>query len=150
MNKPIFCQLAVHRFGRVNTKKIRVLFRAHASHLVFTFKSYWNIWTQCSRGNRPARLKPGRAVLLWTELCCYEINCYELSCAVMNWTVLLWTELCCYELNCYSTVAQLLALLALPPHSKKVMCSIPAWGAVGSGGQSVVCAIKKGLNYIII
>ena len=33
------------------------------------------------------------------------------------------------------TVAQLLALLALPPHSKKVMGSIPAWGAVGSGGQ---------------
>ena len=30
------------------------------------------------------------------------------------------------------TVAQ---LLALPPHSKKVMGSIPAWGAVGSGGQ---------------
>src|SRR4029434_10802917 len=30
------------------------------------------------------------------------------------------------------TVAQLLALL---PHSKKVMGSIPAWGAVGSGGQ---------------
>ena len=33
------------------------------------------------------------------------------------------------------TVAQLLALLALQPHSKKVMDSIPAWGAVGSGGQ---------------
>src|SRR4029434_8209886 len=33
------------------------------------------------------------------------------------------------------TVAQLLALLALPPHSKKVMGSIPAWGAVGSGGH---------------
>src|SRR4029434_2505110 len=32
-------------------------------------------------------------------------------------------------------MAQLLALLALPPHSKKVMGSIPAWGAVGSGGQ---------------
>src|SRR4029434_8624972 len=31
--------------------------------------------------------------------------------------------------------AQLLPLLALPPHSKKVMGSIPAWGAVGSGGQ---------------
>ena len=30
------------------------------------------------------------------------------------------------------TVAQ---LLALQPHSKKVMGSIPAWGAVGSGGQ---------------
>ena len=29
----------------------------------------------------------------------------------------------------------MLALLALPPHSKKVMGSIPAWGAVGSGGQ---------------
>ena len=26
-------------------------------------------------------------------------------------------------------------VLALPPHSKKVMGSIPAWGAVGSGGQ---------------
>ena len=33
------------------------------------------------------------------------------------------------------TVAQVLALLALQPHSKKVMGSIPAWGAVGSGGQ---------------
>ena len=33
------------------------------------------------------------------------------------------------------TVAQLLALLALQPHSKKVMGSIPAWGAVGAGGQ---------------
>ena len=30
------------------------------------------------------------------------------------------------------TVAQ---LLALPPHSKKVMGLIPTWGAVGSGGQ---------------
>ena len=30
------------------------------------------------------------------------------------------------------TVAQ---VLALPPHSKKVMGSIPTWGAVGSGGQ---------------
>ena len=27
-------------------------------------------------------------------------------------------------------------VLALPPHSKKVMGSIPAWGAVGSGGSS--------------
>ena len=35
----------------------------------------------------------------------------------------------------YGTVAQLLALLALLPHSKKVMGSIPAWGSVGSGGQ---------------
>src|SRR4029434_5356321 len=26
-------------------------------------------------------------------------------------------------------------VLALPPHSKKVMGSIPAWGAAGSGGQ---------------
>ena len=26
-------------------------------------------------------------------------------------------------------------VLALPPHSKKVMGLIPAWGAVGSGGQ---------------
>ena len=26
-------------------------------------------------------------------------------------------------------------MLALLPHSKKVMGSIPAWGAVGSGGQ---------------
>ena len=26
-------------------------------------------------------------------------------------------------------------VLALPPHSNKVMDSIPAWGAVGSGGQ---------------
>src|SRR4029434_2182271 len=32
----------------------------------------------------------------------------------------------------YGMVAQ---VLALPPHSKKVMGSIPAWGAVGSGGQ---------------
>src|SRR4029434_5294372 len=30
------------------------------------------------------------------------------------------------------TVAQ---VLALPPHSKKVLGSIPAWGAVTSGGQ---------------
>src|SRR4029434_9506827 len=30
------------------------------------------------------------------------------------------------------TVAQ---LLALPPHSKKVIGLIPTWGAVGSGGQ---------------
>ena len=28
----------------------------------------------------------------------------------------------------------MLALLALQPHSKKVMGSIPTWGAVGSGG----------------
>ena len=35
----------------------------------------------------------------------------------------------------WGTVAQLLALLALPPHSKKVMGSIPAWAAVGSVGQ---------------
>src|SRR4029434_6824000 len=32
------------------------------------------------------------------------------------------------------TVAQLLELLALPPHSKKVMGLIPTWGAVGTGG----------------
>ena len=32
----------------------------------------------------------------------------------------------------YGMVAQ---VLALPPDSKKVMGSIPAWGAVGSGGQ---------------
>src|SRR4029434_4673550 len=32
----------------------------------------------------------------------------------------------------YGMVAQ---VLALPPHSKKVMGSITAWGAVGSGGQ---------------
>src|SRR4029434_3791588 len=38
-------------------------------------------------------------------------------------------------LSCVCMVAQLLALLALQPHSKKVMGSIPAWGAVGSGGQ---------------
>src|SRR4029434_5741215 len=30
------------------------------------------------------------------------------------------------------TVAQ---VLALPPHSKKVLGAIPAWGAVGSGGK---------------
>ena len=35
----------------------------------------------------------------------------------------------------WGTVAQLLALLALPPHSKKDMGSIPAWAAVGSVGQ---------------
>src|SRR4029434_4382877 len=44
----------------------------------------------------------------------------------------------------YGTVAQLLALLARPPHSKKVMGSIPAWGTVGSGGagppQSAQCS----------
>src|SRR4029434_3475338 len=33
----------------------------------------------------------------------------------------------------YGMVAQ---VLALPPHSKKVMGSIPAWGTVGSGGRS--------------
>src|SRR4029434_8304282 len=33
------------------------------------------------------------------------------------------------------TVAQLLALLALPPQSKKVMGSIPALGAVDSWGE---------------
>src|SRR4029434_2452034 len=37
-----------------------------------------------------------------------------------------------YSTVMYGTVAQ---LLALPPHSKKVMGSIPTWGAVGSGGQ---------------
>src|SRR4029434_8247126 len=40
------------------------------------------------------------------------------------------------------TVAQ---VLALPPHSKKVMCSIPAWGAVGSGGQ-VLPRVHSGLS----
>ena len=40
-------------------------------------------------------------------------------------------------INMCGTVAQVLALLALQPHSKKVMGSIPAWGAVGSGGQVV-------------
>src|SRR4029434_1589649 len=43
-----------------------------------------------------------------------------------------------YQIQYGGTVAQvlaLLALLALQPHSKKVMGSIPAWGAVGSGGQ---------------
>ena len=39
------------------------------------------------------------------------------------------------RVNVSGTVAQLLALLALPPHSKKVMGSIPTLGAVGSGGQ---------------
>src|SRR4029434_8814455 len=34
--------------------------------------------------------------------------------------------------NISGTVAQ---VLALPPHSKKVLCSIPGWGAVGPGGQ---------------
>src|SRR4029434_10988323 len=38
-----------------------------------------------------------------------------------------------HSFKCYGgTVAQ---LLALPPHSKKVMGSIPTEGAVGSGGQ---------------
>ena len=36
-------------------------------------------------------------------------------------------------------------LLALPPHSKKVMGSIPAWGAVGSGGQ-VLPRVQSGLS----
>src|SRR4029434_10041605 len=35
------------------------------------------------------------------------------------------------------TVAQ---VLALPPHSKKVMGLIPAWVAVGSGGQVLQCS----------
>ena len=38
----------------------------------------------------------------------------------------------CHLTSVCGTVAQ---VLALPPHSKKVMGSIPAWGAVGSGGQ---------------
>ena len=41
----------------------------------------------------------------------------------------------CIDTVFAGTVSQLLALLALPPHSKKVMGSIPAWGAVGSWGQ---------------
>ena len=39
----------------------------------------------------------------------------------------------------------MLAQLALPPHSKKVMGSIPAWGAVGSGGQ-VLPKVHSGLS----
>ena len=39
----------------------------------------------------------------------------------------------------------MLALLALPPHSKKVMGSIPAGGAVGSGGQ-VLPRVHSGLS----
>src|SRR4029434_7528488 len=42
---------------------------------------------------------------------------------------------CVYSLIFIGTLAQLLALLALLPHSKKVMGSIPAWGAVGTGGR---------------
>ena len=38
----------------------------------------------------------------------------------------------CHLTSVCGTVAQ---VLALPPHSKKVMGLIPAWGAVGSGGQ---------------
>ena len=38
---------------------------------------------------------------------------------------------CARWLRC-GTVAQ---VLALPPHSKKVLGSIPAWGAVGTGGR---------------
>ena len=38
----------------------------------------------------------------------------------------------CHLTSVCGTVAQ---VLALPPHSKKVLGSIPAWGAVGSGGQ---------------
>ena len=44
------------------------------------------------------------------------------------------------------TVAQLLALLALPPHSKKVMGSIPAWGAVGSGGQVLPTVLRWAIS----
>src|SRR4029434_2836464 len=37
----------------------------------------------------------------------------------------------------YGMVAQVVAqVLVLPPHSKKVMGSIPAWGADGSEGQA--------------
>ena len=39
----------------------------------------------------------------------------------------------CHLTSVCGTVAQ---VLALPPHSKKVMGLIPAWGAVGSGGLS--------------
>ena len=38
----------------------------------------------------------------------------------------------CHLTSVCGTVAQ---VLALPPHSKKVMGLIPAWGAVGSEGQ---------------
>src|SRR4029434_2039396 len=45
----------------------------------------------------------------------------------------------------YDTVAQLLALL---PHSKKVMGSIPAWGAVGSGGQVLTRVQSAQVGYL--
>ena len=44
----------------------------------------------------------------------------------------------------WCTVAQLLALLALPPHSKKVMGSIPTWSAVGSGGAGPLHSAQVG------
>ena len=45
-------------------------------------------------------------------------------------------------------MAQLLALLALLPHSKKVMGSIPAWGAVGYGGQVLPRVLSAQVGYL--
>ena len=36
---------------------------------------------------------------------------------------------------CVSVCGMVAQVLALPPHSKKVLGSIPAWGAVGTGGR---------------
>ena len=46
-------------------------------------------------------------------------------------------------------MAQLLALLALQPHSKKVMGLIPAWGAVGSGGQVLPRVHSAQVGYLL-
>ena len=48
--------------------------------------------------------------------------------------------------SCFVTVAQ---VLALPPHSKKVMGSIPAWGAVGSGGQVLPRVHSAQVGYLL-
>src|SRR4029434_4732663 len=65
-------------------------------------------------------------------LCVHMCECvYVYVCVCICMYVCVCVCVCVYR----GTVAQLLALLALQPHSKKVMGSIPAWGAVGSGGQ---------------
>src|SRR4029434_2560508 len=57
-------------------------------------------------------------VCVYTECVCVCV-CFFSMCA-------------CVCVHVCVTVAQ---VLALPPHCKKVSGSIPAWGAVGSGGQ---------------
>src|SRR4029434_2517937 len=53
------------------------------------------------------------------------------SCILNTVYVYVYICVCMLVIKYGGTVTQ---LLALPPHSKTVMGSIPAWGAVGSGG----------------